>query len=156
MSFSPELKVNVNRLNADEAILVLLEINHPFLTAPVRLVNDNLNFTFGGEVFLAMPFKFDRQDDIKGELPVIRLEVPNVGRGMIKWIDGSGGGAGATFAVILARRSDPSYIEEQLNLNIQNVSITTEKVVFNLIIQNNLTKKSMRYIYDTKRAQGLF
>ena len=156
MSYTDGLKINVNKLSADEMLLVLLQIDHPFLVAPIRLVNDNKDFTSVGEVFLAMPFELKRQDDVKGELPKIRLIVPNVGRGMIKWIDGSGGGRDAIITAMLARRSSPSVIEEQLTLGIESVDITTERVIFNLVIQNNLIKRSVRYIYDTLRAPGLY
>lgn len=156
MSFSNDLKINVNKLNANEMLLVLLEIDHPFLTSPVRIVNDNLNFVLDGNEFLAMPFQLDRQDDVRGELPKVRLTVPNVGRGLVKWIDGSGGGKGAKISVFLARRSDPNVIEEALELGIESTTINMQVITFNLVIQNNLVKRAMRYTYDTYRARGLF
>lgn len=57
---------------------------------------------------------------------------------------------------MLARRSDDQTIEEAISLGIETVSITQTEVTFNLVIQNNLVKKSMRFIYDKKRAPSLF
>jgi len=156
MSYSDGFKINVNKLNNDEMLLVLLEVSHPFLSVPVRLVNDNKDFVFNGNNFLAMPFKVKRQDDVQGELPKVSLSIPNVGRTLVKWIDSSGGGRNATMSIILSRRSTPNVIEEKLNLGIQSVSINTELVTFILIVQNNLSKRSMKFTYDLNRAPGLF
>ena len=156
MSYSTDFKINVNKLNSDEALLILMEITHPFLSSTLRLVNDNKNFIFNSNEYVAMPFQVIRQSDVQGELPKVTLNVPNVGRSLVKWIDSSGGGSGAEISIILARRSAPTTIEEKITFGIESVSISTELVSFNLVIQNNLVKRSMRYIYDTKRAPGLF
>lgn len=155
--FTDEFKINVNKLNADEQILVCLEISHPFLTAPIYLVNDNMEFINSlGNVYLPMSFELKRQDDTEGELPKLTLTLPNVGRTLVKWIDESGGGRGAVIIATLVRRSDPATVEEKLTVGISRVSITSEKVSFSLIIQNNLIKRSVRYLYDIKRSPGLF
>lgn len=156
MSFSNAFKINVNKLNATEALLVLLEIRHPFLSQPIYLVNDNINILSNGHAYISMGFKIKRQSDVQGELPKVSLTIPNVGRSLVKWIDSSGGATNAEMTVILVRRSDPNIIEESLDLGIESVSVTTENVVFSLIVQNNLTKKSMNFTYDQKHSQGLF
>lgn len=137
-------------------LLVMLEITHPFLANPIRVVNDNKSLVSNTNTFLAMPFKIQRQSDIQGELPKVTLTVSNIGRTMVKWVDSSGGASGAGMALMLARRSTPDLIEETLNLGVESVTITTEAVTFNLVVQNNLVKRAMRFIYDINRAQGLF
>lgn len=154
--YSNDLKINVNKLNADEMLLVLLEITHPYLSIPLRVVNDNQDIVSNGNNFLAMPFGLKRQDDIQGELPKVDLSISNVGRTITKWIDSSGGGRDAQISIILVRRSSPDLIEERLTLGIEKVSITTEVINFTLIVQNNLVKRAMKYTYDTKRTPGLF
>lgn len=156
MSFSNEFKINVNKLNAEENLLVMIEITHPFLSVPVRLVNDNKDFILNGDNYTAMPFDIKRQDDIQGELPKVMLSINNIGRTMVRWIDSTGGGKGAEMSVILSRRSTPNIIEERLNLGIQSVSINTEFVTFTLIIQNNLSKPAMKMTYDLNNSPGLF
>lgn len=156
MAFSSGFKINVNKLNANEAVLVLLEITHPFLATPVRLVNDNKNLVSNGNDFIATSFTIKRQNDVQGELPSVALVIPNIGRSLVKWIDSTGGGKGASMKVMLARRSVPDVYEESLVLSIQRVTITTDAVSFSLIVQNDLVKKSVRFIYDLNRAPGIF
>ena len=156
MSFSAGFKINVNKLNADEVLLILLEIQHPFLTDPVRLVNDNRDFVFNGNNYMGTSFNIKRQNDVQGELPMVTLTVPNVGRSLVKWIDESGGGKDAILTIILSRRSTPTVEEERLSFQIQTVNITTDSVVFNMVVENNLIKRAMRWVYDQYRAPGLF
>lgn len=153
--YSNGFKVNVNKLNSDENILVLVKIEHPFISEPIRLVNDNINFTLEGEEYIAMPFNVSRQSDHQNELPKVSLEISNVGRSLVKWIDSSSGGRNAIVTIILARRSN-QIIEEEITFGISSVSVTSLMVKISLVIQNNLTKRAIRFIYDTKRAPGLF
>lgn len=153
---SDGFKINVNRLNSDEIVLVLLEITHPKITDPLRLVNDNQEFIFKGDYYYPTSFSLHRQSDIESELPVVSLRVQNIGRELVRWIDYSGGGYGAKMKVIMARRSEPNIEEEVLFLGIEKTTITQEAVTFNLVIQNNLIKRSIRFMYDTRRNPGLF
>lgn len=156
MSFSDDARVNFNRLNADEALLACLEISHNLLSETIRLVNDNKNLVSNGSEYVAFPFSVVPQDDIQGELPKVSLSVPNIGRELVRWIDSSGGAKGATIKVVLIRRSAPDLIEESLDFGINTVTINSQNVVFSLIVQNNLTKRSCRLVYNTKKAPGLF
>lgn len=155
MSYSQGFKINVNKLNSDENLLVLVSIMHPYISDDIRLVNDNKDFILDGNLYLAMPFSLERQSDVQGELPRVRFSIPNVGKALVKWIDSSGGGRDAKITVILSRRSS-GVIEEQIEFGISAVSITSELVTFTLEIQNNLIKRSIRWIYDTVHAPGLF
>lgn len=156
MSYSEGFKINVNKLNADEMVLVMCEITHPFLIDPVRIVNDSKNLISNGNEYISMSFEFVRQSDVKDELPKATISFPNVGREMVRWIDSSGGGRGSVIKMMLARRSSPDLIEESISFGIEQVKISTLRVDIVLIIQNNLSKRSMKYVYDLKRASSLF
>ena len=80
MTYSQGFKINVNKLNADENVLALVIINHPFIPEPIRLVNDSRNFVLDGNSYLAMPFTLSRQSDVQGELPRVNLTIANIGR----------------------------------------------------------------------------
>lgn len=154
--FSDEFKINVNKLNADEAVLACLEIRHPFISEPIRIVNDSQKLISNGYTYLPMGFRLKRHDDIEGELPKCTIYFQNVGRILTKWVDASGGGSKATFNILLIRRSSPDLIEENITFEIQNAITTTQEIAFTLIIQNNLIKRAVNYFFDKKRAPGLF
>lgn len=155
MTYSQGFKINVNKLNADENLLVCLKIEHPFISNPICIVNDSENIEFLGNLYIAMPFEIKKHDDTQNELPRVSIRVSNVGRSIVKWIDSSGGGRNATLTLYLTRRSNP-IVEEKIVFGIGSVTVTSEDINFNLIIQNNLIKRAMRFEFDLKRSRGLF
>ena len=154
--FSNNFKINVNRLNAQESVIILLEITHPLITETIRLVRDNCDVVSNGNTYNAMSFDFKRQDDVQGEVPKVNLIVQNVGRSLVKWIDQSGGGKDAEIKALLIRRSTPNMIEETVKLQIERISITSTSVSFNLVVQNNLIRRGIKYIYNIQRSPGFF
>ena len=123
--FSDEFKINVNKLNADEAVLLCVEIRHSFIQDVIRIVNDSEKLISNGNTYLPMGFDIKRHDDIENELPKCTITFSNIGRLLTKWIDESGGGKKATFNVMLIRRSSPDIIEENITFNIKKCTVTT-------------------------------
>lgn len=155
-SFSDDLKINVNKLNAEESPLVLIEINHPLITETIRLVHDNCDIISNGETYLAMGFEIKRQADVQGELPKVTLTMQNVGRSLVKWIDMSGGGKDAEIVAKIIRRSDPDNIEEAISMGVERVTVTTLIVTFHLVVYNNLIRRGIKLVYNNTTAPGLF
>lgn len=156
MAYTADFVVNANKLNTDDPVLVLMDIEHPFIDDTIRLINDNMDIVSLSNRYLSMPFDIKRQSDVQNELPRITVVIQNVGRSIVKWIDSSGGGRNAKIKIKLVRRSTPDIIEETLELAVATVTITTETILLNLIIQNNLNKRSCRLTFDVYRALGLF
>lgn len=154
--FSQGFKINVNRLNAEESALVLLEIDHPLISDTIRLVRDNKDLISNGENYHAMSFDFKRQDDVQGEVPKVTLQIQNVGRSLVKWIDQSGGGKDAEISALLVRRSTPNLVEERIKLQIERITVSSLTISLNLVVQNNLIRRGIKYLYNIQRAPGLF
>lgn len=154
--FSDDLKINVNKLNADETPIVLIEITHPLITDTIRLVQDRCDVVSNGETYMAMSFNLQRQADVQGELPKVTLTVQNVGRSLVKWIDVSGGGKDAVIVAKIIRRSNPDLIEESIPLGVERVTVTTMTVVFHLVVYNNLVRRGIKYIYNKNYFPGIF
>src|SRR5690606_15708294 len=105
--------------------------------------------------YIAMPFEIKKHDDVQGELPRVSLNVSNIGKSLMRWIDSSGGGKNAKITVYLTRRSNPIE-EEKVVFGISTVNVSTKLISFNLVIQNNLIKRAVRWVYDMNHARGLF
>lgn len=154
--FSDNLKINVNKLSANETPIVLLEITHPMISETIRLVHDNCDVVSNGETYVAMGFQIKRQSDVQGELPKVTLTVQNVGRSLVKWVDISGGGKGAEIVAKIIRRSEPDVIEEAIPMQIERVNVTTMLITFHLVVYNNLVRRGIKLIFNKELAPGLF
>ena len=91
---------------SDDPPLVLLEITHPNLSTPVRVVGDTQDLVSNGVTFVAMGFRVRLPDEINGQQPRAELAVDNVGRELMQWIEQSAGGRNAKVRLMQALRSN--------------------------------------------------
>ena len=154
--FSTTARKKINSTAADELPLQLLEIEHPDLVAPVRVVNDTLPITHAGNEFTALGFQLTPPDDLSQGTPRASLVVDNVGRDLTEWLELSGGGKDATVRIILVMRSDPNTIEWDITLGLDNVNISMLEVSGELGFDDMLNLPASNVLYTPEIAPGLF
>lgn len=115
----------------DEVYLILLEVDHPNLGAPLRFVNNDANVTSGGNVYTAFPFEVTMPDDKEGKEPQAEIKVDNVSRELIDEVRTLTSPPSMTLSVILL--SSPNTIEwGPLDLETQGVTYDAYSITFNL------------------------
>lgn len=155
-NYTSAAKQNLLATSADEPFLILLEITHTDLAAPIRVVNDVQDIVVSGDTFVAMPFRVTLPDDVKGQIPQATLEVDNIGRELTQWLEVSGGGQGAKCKIMQVMRSDTSIIEFEIELDLTNLSITNEVVSGQLGFVNTLGRISTVPNFTPATAPGLW
>lgn len=153
---SANFKKKINAVNSDARPLVLLEISHTNLTQPIRVVNDYENVTSNGHEFIALAFRITLPDQTEGNIPKARLEIDNIGKELVGWLEISDGGEGAKVRMMLVLRSAPNTIEWEATLDLTNVSITQNVVSGDLSYKNILQKQGFRKTYRPASHPGLF
>ena len=155
-AYSAAYKSTLSATSAPEAPLELLEITHPDLPSPVRVVNDTQNITCNGVEFIACGFRCLLPDDQENQLPKATLEVDNVGRELMYWIETSGGGYGAQARFIQVMRSRPNLVEYEITLDLSDVKATMQTVSGELGYDNIFTRPAVASRYDPFTAPGAF
>lgn len=155
-SYSSAFKSTLNSVSAPESPLVCLEITHPALSQAVRVVNDNLDLTSNGNLFIAAPFECVLPDDMENQLPKAKLAIDNIGRDLVYWLETSGGGEGAKVRFMQVMRSRPNSIEWETTMNLSNVQITMNKVTADLGFENIFSKPAVRIQYRPDNSAGMF
>jgi hypothetical protein len=155
-SYSSAFKATLNSVSATEAPLVCLEITHPALSQAVRVVNDNLDLTSNGNLFIAAPFDCVLPDDMENQLPKAKLTIDNIGRELVYWLETSGGGEGAKVRFMQIMRSRPNTIEWETTMNLSNVQISMTKVTADLGFENIFSKPAVRIQYRPDNSAGMF
>lgn len=151
----------VSRTSATESPRVLLEITHPNLPTPIRVINDNADLVSNGNTFIAMGFSIVLPDESDQQLPRATIEVDNVGEGpdgnsLADWLERSGGGAGAQIRLLQVLRSHPDVIEWEITLDLSNVHLTFLKVSGELGFDDLLNRPGIILAYRPETAPGLF
>ena len=139
-----------------EAPLVLLEINHPALPQPVRVVNDTEDLVSNGNTYFGCPFRCELPDDFEGQMARARLAVDNVGRDLMYWIETSNGGQGSTVTMRQAMRSRPDVIEWEITMNLYNVTADFREISGDLGFENLFGRPAIAMTYRPDTAPGVF
>lgn len=155
-TYTPAGRRNLLATSADEPFLVLLEITHPDLEVPVRVVNDTVNFTARGNEYIACPFQITWPDDVDQQQPKGQLQVDNIGRELTQWLEYSNGGRGARCRLIMALRSDPDVFEYDITTDMTDISIDNLAVTATLGYQNTMSLPAVALRFDPFTAPGLW
>jgi hypothetical protein len=155
-AYSAAYKSTLAATSAPEAPLVLLEITHPGLSIPVRVVNDTENIVSNGIEFIRCAFRCLLPDDLENQLPKATLEVDNVGRDLMYWIELSEGGYGAQARFMQVMRSRPDLIEYEITMDMTDVKATVKTVSATLGYDNIFTRPTVMVRYDPFTSPGVF
>jgi hypothetical protein len=155
-SYSAQYKSTLAKVSMEESPIVLLEINHPDLPEPVRVVNDTENITSNGNLYLQFPFNFSYPDDFENQLPKARLIISNVGRDLMYWLETTDGGAGSTARFQQVMRSRPDQVEWEITMSLFNVAATNLEVSAELGYENLFTKPAVSISYRPENSGGAF
>jgi Domain of unknown function (DUF1833) len=154
--YSSSWKKKTNKVAGDENPLILLEINHPLLAEPVRVVNDKQDVVSNGHNYIRCAFDCTLPSDPESGSPRARIAVDNVGRELMQWVEASDGAPGATGTIRQIMRSEPDLIEFEATLNMTNISATTMKVSADLTYEDTLNLPANPFQYRPETAPGLF
>lgn len=153
-------------LAPEHTVLDALEIKHPALADPVRLVNDRsdllLDEADGDDTvtrrYIALAFRARLSDDVAGKAPVAEIVMDNVGRELMQWVDAAQGGAGATVRVmrVLVGGADAPAVEWEVTTDVLGVRAGQRQVVARLGYDPMLNRPAVVVRYDPQTAPGLF
>lgn len=90
---------------SSEPVIVLLEISHVALAAPIRVTNNGEAVVSNGNTFQNYPFSIDLPGDVDTE-PVARLQIANVDRAIGDAVDAITTPATVAMTLVLADSPD--------------------------------------------------
>lgn len=176
MTYSASARRSVFATSADADLLVALEITHPDLAAPVRVVNDSqsllVTINVGGVAtqveFVACPFDITFPDDVDQQIPKATLSVSNIGRELTQWLEVSRGGRGAQVRILQCLRSyAESYTptidintwnpwEMDIKLDMSGITIDNQVVSAELGYKRTAGIPAVAVRYDPASSPGMF
>lgn len=154
--YSPAARKKINAISADEHPVTLLEIEHPDLPEPIRVVNWSEDITHAGNVFTALAYEITLPGDLAQGLPRASLSIDNIGRELTDWIEASNGARGTTCRLIQVLPSDPDTIEWDITMNLENPAIDVFRVTAALTYDDLLNLPAVALVYSPQTAPGLY
>lgn len=135
LNISAAAKIEKNKLAADGAWLVLLEIMIPVLNETLRLVRNTDDVTWRGYTWTAFPFAPDNiAEDSKGELQTLAVKVSNVTRTIQYYLEQGEGGVGASVKlyVVHSKHLDLTQAEYEETFEVTSTTADAQWVTFSL------------------------
>jgi hypothetical protein len=155
-TYSAQYKSTLAKVSGEETPRILLQIDHPELSSPIRVINDTINLTSNGFEYIAFPFEVTLPDDFENKLPKATLSISNVGKDLMFWIESTAGGQGSTATFFQVMRSRPNQIEWSISMSLFNVLATNMDVSAELGFENLFAKPAVSIQYRPTNSPGLF
>ena len=145
-----------SRAGTPEALVVTaIEIKHPAVTAPVRVVNDTRDHMIEAHLFVAARFNARLADDADGQAPRAELVIDNVGDVLTRWVELSDGGNGATIK-LFQFIANVGFIEWEVELDVVGMQVSTQSVTARLGFDPMLHRPAVQIRHDPDHSPGLF
>ncbi len=155
--FSDEFNRRANSVENVDFPVTIVEINHPELAVPIRLVDDNQDITSNGDLYIAIAMEITWPDDTDNSSNISsQLIIDNIGKELVSWLETAAGGEGATVTISAILRSDPDNIEYTHFLDTANIAITQFKVNISLIFPDTNNKSTVAIVYRPENTPPLF
>ena len=90
----------------DDVWLLLVVLEHPDLTDPIRVANNLEDVVSNGETFTACPFDFTLPSSLEDSSPRARIRLPNVSKEVIKAVREIDSPASISFMIVLGENPD--------------------------------------------------
>lgn len=170
---SPEMRKNLNALNAPEPLIACLEILHPDLDQAVYICNDSVDLQAFGHTYIACPFEYKRPDDSEQRTPMGSISIDNIGGFLIsadgkeqtiaQWIDDADGGRNVKlnlFETIVPNpelHPDRQPVKEFLvQLDLSGLSVTETKITGQIGYRNPNVRPAVQLNFTRETAPGVF
>ena len=141
---------------AADRVLTALEISHPAVAQPVRVINDTQGRAIEGNDYVALRFEARLADDIAGQAPQAELSIDNVGRALTQWIEAAQGGVGATVRVVQVLDIEDPPVEWEITMDVAGMAVDQERVTARLGFDPLLGGAAVTLRHDPETSPGLF
>lgn len=155
-SYSTIYLEELNRTSGSEPLLLVVEINHADLATPARFVNDTQDLVSNGDTYYGAPFRYVLPNNPEQGNSTAQIQVDNVGRDLMAWIELSAGGEGATITLGQVLRSNPDNIEWAVTLDLTNIRADAFTVTADLGFKNLYEQSAIALSYTPAAAPGLY
>lgn len=121
-SFSAAMKADLMASETDEALIILLVIDHSTFDEPIRVCSDGQNVTSNGDEYVAYPFDLLLPDDGEKAAPRARLKIDAVNQIITTAIRTASNLEPPDVSIYMIRASDPDTLEMSIeNFKLINV-----------------------------------
>lgn len=156
LDYTAHAREQQHLLSPTDLWVIALEVIHPALADPVRLVIDTQELTIQGNQHLPMAAAVELPADNEGDRPSVTLRMDNVGRSLMRIVEDTHGLHGAKLRMMQVYRSRPDIIEQERTMDMQDIKATQSTFTATLNYDNVLDMPSVQLTYRPTTKVSLF
>lgn len=156
MTLSPSMREQLRRVNDAAGALLLVKIDSPDLSGPVRVVQDTRDWVIGGETYINLPLDITLPQDVPQESARAQIEMANPGREIMAELEGLPQGATLDITLMIVSRSAPDVIEWEFTAAATKVRATSPLITLSLGDDWLFGQSAVLLRYDPTTAPGIF
>jgi hypothetical protein len=138
-----------------EAILVLMEIDHPDLAEPIRVTHNDIDVVSNGSTYIAFPFQIELPTDSDNKAPTARLTIDNVDRRITETVRQIQ--SPPTVDMRVVRGSDPDTIETEFpQFQLRNITYDAQTISGELNVEQFAAEPYPAGRFTPAEFPGLF
>lgn len=155
-TISAEARAAIFAQQTGEVFVVLLDLEHPAFTSPVRVCSDNRRVVSGGYAYDPFPFDITLPDETEDSPPRVSLRIDNVDRRIVSEIRRvSGAPVRVVVRVVLA--SSPDTVEAgPFEFALRDVTYDEQAVEGTLMYEDLLNEPFPADSFTPARFPSLF
>lgn len=152
---SPELLAEIFGQSSDDPFLMLVEVNHPTFSAPVRLVNNTQDIVSRGETYISFPMEVTLPVDDGESAREVSIQFDNVSLELMDELRTITSPADVVVEMVLASNPDDVQISLE-ELKMGSIDYNKQRVRANLYLDNFLNTEMTSEKYVPSKYPGLF
>jgi hypothetical protein len=151
----PPLRDVVDKEEYEDVLLVLLTIDHPNLSEPIRVCDDIADVTSNGHLFVGCPFQIALPGSSPGQIPKATITLDNVDRRIVQGVRSITSPPSVTIQVI--NRTYPDVVEvEFADMTMYVATYDPMKVSGDATFENYLSAAFPAASFDPANFPGIF
>ena len=144
----------IRATSPEHVLLTAIELRHPDVAAPLRLVAATEDKTIEGNVYTATAFQPRLASDKENQAPRAEIAIGNIGREATRWIERANGGTGATARVM--QLLDGGSIEWETTLDVERIADDSDRLVARLGFNPGRGRPAVAKRHDPRTTPGIF
>ncbi len=141
--------------STDETFIVLLEIDHTSLAAPIRVCKNDVDITSNSNVFTAYNFEIELPSDEDGNIPQAQLSIDNVDQALTEAIRAIDTPPSVRIMIVLG--SDPDTIEVDFpDFVFTNISYNAFTITGTISVENFMNEPFPGDVFTPSMYPALF
>ncbi len=155
-TLSTAARQQLQKVDDPDGFLMLILIDNPALSGPVRIAQDTRDWTIAGTTYIGLPLEIQLPQDVSKEAVRAQLRIDNVGRDLVGELEAMPPGTSLDVVLRMVSRATPTAVEWEFIAGASVAEVNVMDITLSLGDDELLRRNAVSLRYDPTTAPGIF